>query len=84
MDRDEKYINEYGNIKYCYRIHVRKMVEKWEPYTTYAWFWTRIKKKGRPIYMAIHTPAREKKVWLMYKVKHLFRKIIRWLKKVTS
>lgn len=76
MDREQNYINMYGSIRHCYKIHIRRMKERWEPYVSYSWFWDRVRRKRRSLYGAIHTPAKKKeKKWFLYNIIYIAKNL---------
>ena len=58
----QDYLNQKGNIKHCWEVHVKKMKEHWLPYVDYNAFYVRLKKYWWDLYRAIHTPLNYKKL----------------------
>lgn len=94
MDREKTYLERYGSLSHCWRVHKKNMIVNNKPYACYASFRHRIKDLGWGLYEAIHTPANTKKrsnyvrvkggiIWLCYKVKSFFRRLFkkRWNEK---
>lgn len=84
MEREKNFINMYGSMTHCWRIHRKKMQELHEPWVTYATFRHRVVNLHWTVEKAIDTPAhvnkrdydRRMKVRfyrLIYKVKKFFR-----------
>ena len=50
------YLDQRGNIKHCWEVHVKKMKECWLPYVDYNAFYYRLKRWHWDLYRCIHTP----------------------------
>ena len=88
MDKEKNYINMYGSMSHCWRIHRRKMQQAHKPWVTYATFRHRVVNLKWTLYKAINTPAsvkhrdkdRKFKVRLyniIYRVKKFFRSLVK-------
>ena len=58
--REKNYLNMYGSMSHCWRIHRHKMIETHQPWVTYATFRHRIVNLHWDLNKAIHTPAKVK------------------------
>jgi hypothetical protein len=85
MEKEQNYINMYGSMSHCWKIHRRKMQQAHKPWVTYATFRYRVKNLHWSLYKAINTPAvvskrdkdRRMKVKLhiiLYRIKKFFFK----------
>lgn len=57
MMEEKHYLNRYGSLSHCWRVHRELMQSKELPRVTYSTFRHRVRALDWNLYRAIHTPA---------------------------